>query len=45
MTEIAKYLWLLFLAALTLGVWTIPLLIIYVVILLLIKKYKPHWLE
>lgn len=42
MTEIAIYLWLLFIAALTFGVWTFPIVIVLVIIHLFIQKRRKE---
>ena len=43
MTNIAKYAWCFFLAALTLGIWTIPILIVLVIVNLYLLKKHPEW--
>ena len=43
MTNIAKYAWCLFLAALTFGIWTFPILIVLVLVNLYLIKKHPEW--
>ena len=43
MKDLAKYAWCFFLASLTLGLWTIPVIVGIVVVNLLLLKYKPEW--
>jgi hypothetical protein len=43
MKDIAIYAWCFFLASLTFGLWTFPLVIILVVINLIIIRYKSKW--
>jgi len=43
MTNIAKYAWCLFLAALTFGIWTLPILIVLVLVNLYLIKKHPEW--
>ena len=45
MNELAKNAWCFFLASLTFGIWTIPIFIVYVIVNLLLKKYKPEWYQ
>lgn len=43
MTNIAKYAWCFFLAALTFGIWTIPTVIVLVIVNLYLIKKHPEW--
>lgn len=43
MTNIAKYAWCFLLAALTLGIWTIPIVIVLVIVNLYLIKKHPEW--
>ena len=43
MTNVAKIAWCLFLASLTFGLWTFPLVAVIVAANLLLSKYHPEW--
>jgi hypothetical protein len=43
MTDIAKYAWCFFLASLTFGIWTIPIVIVLVIVNLYLIKKHPEW--
>ena len=43
MTSFAKYAWCLFLASLTLGIWTFPIVAVLVLVNLYIIKKRPKW--
>lgn len=43
MNDLAKYAWCFFLAALTFGIWTIPIVIVLVIINLWLIKKHPEW--
>jgi len=43
MNDLAKYTWCFFLAALTLGIWTIPIAIVLVIVNLWLIKKHPEW--
>lgn len=43
MNDLAKYAWCFFLAALTFGIWTIPIVIVLVIVNLYLVKKHPDW--
>lgn len=43
MNDLAKYAWCFFLAALTFGIWTIPIVIVLVIVNLYLIKKHPDW--
>lgn len=43
MTDLAKILWWIFIASLTLGVWTLPIVVVLVIIQMYLKKKHPNW--
>jgi len=43
MNDLAKYAWCFFLAALTFGIWTIPIFIVLVIVNLYLIKKHPDW--
>lgn len=43
MKDLAEYAWYIFLASLVLGIWVFPLIIAWIIIVLLILRYKPEW--
>jgi hypothetical protein len=43
MKALAKYAWCFFLAALTFGLWTIPLVIVAVIVNIWLIKKHPEW--
>lgn len=43
MNDLAKYAWCFFLAALTFGIWTIPIVIVLVIVYLWLIKKHPEW--
>lgn len=45
MKDIAIYAWCFFLASLTLGIWTFPIVVVLVIIYLIILRYKSEWFK
>ena len=45
MNKIASYAWYFFLASLTFGIWTIPMVIVASLIIWFILKKKPEWFK
>lgn len=43
MKDLAKYAWCFFLVALTFGIWTIPIVIVLVIVNLYLIKKHPEW--
>ena len=43
MNDLAKYAWCFFLAALTFGIWTIPMVIVVIVVDYYLIKKHPEW--
>ena len=43
MKDLAIIAWCLFLAALTFGIWTFPILIVLVIVNLYLQKKHPNW--
>ena len=43
MNDLAKYAWCFFLAALTFGIWTIPIVIVLVIVNIYLVKKHPDW--
>lgn len=45
MSDFVKCAWYLFFAFLFFGLWVIPILVAFAVIIWLILRYKPEWLD